>query len=85
MLFLPQAYLNKVNVERRDRAQSLAESKGVTMGQVAIGYVLAQEYNSFVLVGTTKIKNWMSNVQAAALDLSRAEVEYLRTGIALQQ
>jgi len=77
---LTGAYITVENVERRDRCRSLAIKKGATMGQIALAYVLAQKYNSFVLVGTTKEEHFRSNANAAGVSLSEAEVAYLEYG-----
>lgn len=80
---LEQAYVNLPTIQRRDRVKILAKSKGVDMGEVALSYVLAQKYNSFVLVGTTKIEHFKSNASSTALALTQPEVDYLRSGSSL--
>jgi len=77
---LEEAYLTQENIERRDRVQELATKKGVEMSQIALAYVLAQQYNSFVLVGTTKASHFQSNAASTAIKLTADEVLYLRSG-----
>ena len=52
------AYCNDKNFDRRDRAAALAAEKGVTLPEVAIGYVLSQSESSFALVGTTSLAHF---------------------------
>ncbi len=52
------AYCNDKNFDRRDRAAALAAKKGVTLPEVAIGYVLSQSESSFALVGTTSLAHF---------------------------
>lgn len=77
---LEKAYLTVENLQRRDRVANLAIQRGATMGQVALAYLLAQPYDVFVLVGTTKTENWVSNARSTSLNLTKLEVEYLKTG-----
>ncbi|MDO1580701.1 aldo/keto reductase [Rhizobium oryzicola] len=57
--------------------EQMAEKKGVTAGQLALAWVLAQGDFIVPIPGTTKIVNLEKNVAAAAITLSEAEVKEL--------
>lgn len=77
---LEDAYLTRSNLDRRDRAESLASTKGVSVGQIAVAYLLAKTVQPFVLVGTTDPAHWAFNVQAASVGLTEMEVDWLEHG-----
>eukprot|EP00656_Telonema_subtile_P013254 TRINITY_DN16721_c0_g1_i4.p1 TRINITY_DN16721_c0_g1~~TRINITY_DN16721_c0_g1_i4.p1 ORF type:complete len:633 (-),score=172.38 TRINITY_DN16721_c0_g1_i4:15-1913(-) len=76
---LEDAYLSFGNVERRERAQQLAESKGATLAQIAVLYVLAQKIQPFVLIGTSNPAHWAANVDSS-IKLSPEEALWLEEG-----
>ncbi len=55
----------------------MAEEKGVTAGQLALAWVLAQGDFIVPIPGTTKIANLEKNVAAANILLSREETQTL--------
>lgn len=57
--------------------EQMAEKKGVTAGQLALAWVLAQGDFIVPIPGTTKIANLEKNVAAAAISLSADELEEL--------
>jgi aryl-alcohol dehydrogenase-like predicted oxidoreductase len=83
---LRRAYCDgPLNFDRRDRAIELARSKGVSLPEMALGYVLSQSASSFALVGTTSVHHWHENVKAAlpgnpVNTLSATEMAYMETG-----
>jgi aryl-alcohol dehydrogenase-like predicted oxidoreductase len=77
---LENAYLTKQNYGRRERAQVLADQKGVELCEIAIAYILAKHPRTFALAGTTSITNWNKNVKAAQISLSPLEVRFLEGG-----
>ena len=63
----------------------LGAQKGVSLAEMALGYVISQSAHSFALVGTTSISHWKENVKAAqpgnpANALTAAEMAYMETG-----
>ena len=57
--------------------EDMAAEKGVTAGQLALAWVLAQGYFIVPIPGTTKIANLEKNVAAADVSLTPEEVESL--------
>ena len=57
--------------------EQMAEKKGMTAGQLALAWVLAQGDFIVPIPGTTKIANLEKNVAAASITLSEAEVKEL--------
>jgi aryl-alcohol dehydrogenase-like predicted oxidoreductase len=63
------------NLELVDRVREIADEKGVTPGQLALAWVLAQGEDIVPIPGTTKVKNLEENVAAAEVDLTDDELE----------
>jgi aryl-alcohol dehydrogenase-like predicted oxidoreductase len=58
------------NLELVERVKEIAEEKGVTAGQLALAWVLAQGDDIVPIPGTTKVKNLEENVAAVEIELS---------------
>lgn len=72
-----RCYRSKANLKRLDRVHELAKTKGVSVPQLALAYVLNQPMNVFPLVGCHTPEEFRSNVEALHLDLTRSEIEWL--------
>lgn len=80
-LQLTTAYCIEDNFLRRERAQELAEKKGLSLAQIALKYVASQPFNGFVLVGTTSAKHFGENsIGGSTNKLTPQEVRWLETG-----
>ena len=75
-----KAYAHEVNFKRLDRARSLAEQKGVTVPQIALGYILNQSFQVFPIVGAASKKELGEAVAAADMTLSLEECRWLDEG-----
>jgi aryl-alcohol dehydrogenase-like predicted oxidoreductase len=89
--FLPEALRNRLpedtrpetcfgsdaNAERRRRAEALAAKRGVSANNVALAWVLAQNFPSFALVGPRDVTEIDSTLPAATLALAQDEVKWL--------
>jgi aryl-alcohol dehydrogenase-like predicted oxidoreductase len=65
------------NLELLDEVIYLASEKGMTSGQLALAWVLAQRSFIAVIPGTRRIANLEENVAAGSLCLSNADLESL--------
>jgi aryl-alcohol dehydrogenase-like predicted oxidoreductase len=65
------------NAERRARAEALAKARGVSAHNVALAWVLAQDFPSFALVGSRSAGELASTLTALAVELSPAERDWL--------
>jgi aryl-alcohol dehydrogenase-like predicted oxidoreductase len=65
------------NLELVERVKEIADEKGVTPGQLALAWVLAQGEDIVPIPGTTKVKNLEENVAAAEIELSDDELARL--------
>uniref|UniRef100_A0A7S4DIG3 Phospho-2-dehydro-3-deoxyheptonate aldolase n=1 Tax=Lotharella globosa TaxID=91324 RepID=A0A7S4DIG3_9EUKA len=77
---LIKAYCTEANFKRRTRAELLAKTKGVSIHTVALAYLMQLQCEMFVLVGTSKLKHFSSNLGAFDVSLSQKECEWLRDG-----
>jgi aryl-alcohol dehydrogenase-like predicted oxidoreductase len=65
------------NLELVDRVKEIADEKGVTAGQLALAWVLAQGDDIVPIPGTTKVKNLEENVAAADVELTDDDLQRL--------
>jgi aryl-alcohol dehydrogenase-like predicted oxidoreductase len=65
------------NLELVERVKEIADEKGVTAGQLALAWVLAQGDDIVPIPGTTKVKNLEENVAAAEIELSDDDLSRL--------
>ena len=78
---LVRAYATKGNFKRRRRALLMATRTNATLPQIAMRYVVSQQYPCFALIGTTSIRHLKENVSGLQpLSLSNSEVEWLKCG-----
>lgn len=72
-----KAYCTDDNFERLDRAEELADEKGLSIPQVALSYVLGQSLNIYALVGARNGDEIRSNLQALQTKLTADEMAWL--------
>lgn len=72
-----KAYCTDDNFERLDRAEELADEKGLSIPQVALAYVLGQSLNIYALVGARNGDEIRSNLQALQTKLTADEMAWL--------
>jgi aryl-alcohol dehydrogenase-like predicted oxidoreductase len=65
------------NLELVERVKEIAAEKGVTAGQLALAWVLAQGDDIVPIPGTTKVKNLEENAAAAEIELTDGELQRL--------
>lgn len=65
------------NFERKRRAEALGEAKGLTMFEVALGFVISQPFPVVALNGAETPAEVEVSARAAKLELSREECDWL--------
>ena len=65
------------NLQLVERVKEIADEKGVTAGQLALAWVLAQGEDIVPIPGTTKVKNLEENVAAADVELTDEDLARL--------
>jgi aryl-alcohol dehydrogenase-like predicted oxidoreductase len=65
------------NLELVERVKEIADEKGVTAGQLALAWVLAQGEDIVPIPGTTTVRHLEENVAAAEIELTDADLERL--------
>ena len=77
-----ECYAAEDNFERLDRAKIVAETRGLSLPQVALAYVLSYPLDIYSLVGSATPEEIAANVVALNTKLTDAELSYLdlRTG-----
>ncbi len=74
------SYAGPDNFARLDRAEELAQRKGVSLPRVALAYVHALSLNVFTLVGCQTPEEFRANAEALDLELTADEVRWLESG-----
>lgn len=74
------AYQAPQNEARRQRAQTLADKYAATPGQVALAWLIGQEFPVFPILGTTNVERIKEALAADALQLTRDELIWLASG-----
>ncbi len=75
-----RSYGSEDNFGRLERAQCLAEEKGLTLPQVALAYSHSHPLNLFSLVGCRAPEEYADNIVALETLLTAGEVIWLETG-----
>ena len=77
MAELAKTWFSEENFERRSRAVSLAEERGVSPIQIALAYVINQPFPCFPLIGPRQISETRDSLAALDIALSPAECRWL--------
>ena len=72
-----KGYVSEDNIERLRRAEILADTKGVTVAQIAVAWIFRQGMNMFAVVSTSSPARMQANIDAEALTLTETECRYL--------
>jgi aryl-alcohol dehydrogenase-like predicted oxidoreductase len=72
-----RTYANEANFQRLDRAERLADEKGLTAAQVALAYVMNQPMNIFAVVGPHSAQKFKANIDAGEVQLAPQEMDWL--------
>ncbi len=75
-----EAYCYEQNFQKLERAEALAQQRGLTLPQIALAYVLSQPLNIFALVGCRTVQEFRDNMAALALKLTPDELSWLEEG-----
>ena len=74
---MQRCWFSAENFERRNRAKELARSRGVELINIALAYVLNQEFPTFPLIGPRFMWETTSSLQALNVELSETECRWL--------
>ncbi len=72
-----RAFFSEDNFERMRRAQEVAERRNASALQVALAFVLGQEFPVVALVGPSRVENLHGTLGALDVDLTPDEMRYL--------
>ena len=68
------------NYARLERARAFGRSRGLSVPQVALAYLLSQGITVFPIVGPKRVDHFRENVEALDQQLTPAEVAWLEAG-----
>ena len=74
---LVRCWYSEDNFVRKDRAQALAQQRGVSAVAIACAYVLAQDFPTFPLIGPQLLSETRDSYAALDVELTPAEVRWL--------
>jgi aryl-alcohol dehydrogenase-like predicted oxidoreductase len=70
-------FLNDENVERKRRAEQLAQMKNVTANHIALAYVLNQPFPSSTIIGPQNEAELNASIEAMQIQLTNEEIKWL--------
>jgi len=77
---LVRCWYNETNFARRDRAEELGRRHGTSLLNIALAYVLAQDFSVFPIIGPLTLDELRSSLGVLEASLTPQEVRWLRTG-----
>jgi aryl-alcohol dehydrogenase-like predicted oxidoreductase len=72
-----RSYPDNGGREINERVEELAGEKGVSMAQIAVAWLLHQQWVDIPIVGVTKLEHLDDIVEATEITLSESERSYL--------
>ena len=72
-----KAFVSEENFERLRRCENLSIEKGVTVAQIALAWIYAQQVNTFAVLSTSSAERMKANIAALDLGLTAAEAAWL--------
>jgi len=75
-----RCYCSDLSLDRLERAQAMAQAKGLTLPQVALAYSQSHPLNLFSLVGCRTRTEFADNIVALETRITDAEIAWLETG-----
>jgi len=78
---LVRVYYSEENFEKARRAEEMGKVKGLTKIEIALAYVINQEFPSVALVGTSNGSHMKSCIKAADTILTEKEIDWLELKI----
>lgn len=72
-----RCYCGEANFQRLDRVRELAQSKNLTVAQIALAFTFSQPMDLFPLVSSLTKDQFAANAAALEVSLTPAEVAYL--------
>ena len=76
----PSSFDSDGSRARLERAREIAAGKGVTANQIALAWLMHQEFPCIPITGTRNVDHLNENLAAADVELTADEVAYLREG-----
>ncbi|MGI9338693.1 MAG: aldo/keto reductase [Gammaproteobacteria bacterium] len=74
---MARVFYSDDNFERKKRAEQLANKKHRTIADIALGYVINQEFPAIALSGAQSVREVEDAIAAGDVELSRAECQWL--------
>ena len=72
-----RCYVCEENWQRLERCEEIGKQKGLSIPQIALAFVLTQDFPTFALVGARNAEEANSNLEALNCELSAEEIAYL--------
>jgi len=75
-----RCYFDDMNWARRERAEAVAESRGVSLSQIAVAWVLGDAMTTLAITGGASVEEVQQNAAAVAVALSAEERQMILGG-----
>ncbi len=78
--FTRNPFAQRLNVERRARAEELAKRRGASCAAIALAYLVSHPFPVYPVVGVSSGRNMRENLRALEIALSVDEIRWLESG-----
>ena len=75
-----RTWYSDANFARRERAAQLAQQYGTSMLNIALAYVLAQDFSIFPIIGPLTLEELRGSLGALRTGLTQKQARWLRDG-----
>ncbi len=72
-----KCYCGETNFQRLDRARALAQTKNLSVAQIAVAFSMSQPLNLFLLISSLTREQFAANAAAVEIKLTPQELAYL--------
>ena len=75
--YLRNCFLSKENLERKNRAKKLSKDYNCSINDIALAWVLSQNFPSYAIIGSKKINQLNFSLNSINIKLNEKEIKWL--------
>ena len=79
--YLRNCFLSKENLERKNRAKKLSKDYNCSINDIALAWVLSQNFPSYAIIGSKKINQLNFSLNSIKIKLSEKEIKWLNLSL----
>ena len=79
--YLRNCFLSKENLERKNRAKKLSKDYNCSINDIALAWVLSQNFPSYAIIGSKKINQLNFSLNSIKIKLNEKEIKWLNLSL----